>query len=161
MFKRFLLFFKNCLNCFKLIYPTFFLIPFQKTHEELKTIVGLLSRLKYELQTDKPLTTLEEGSDCTDDCEVWNNFITILPGERNSYFKACWLYAECYLYRKIYSFFKISRTLKTYDYFAKQKERGLEISFKPIEAVAMLHRKMNKTEQNFGKLFKVNLYLNY
>lgn len=39
---------------------------------DLKDIVGRLSKLKYELQTDKPLTAVE---DCRSDSKAWNIYL--------------------------------------------------------------------------------------
>lgn len=40
----------------------------------------------------------------------WNEFLSTLNDDNNSYFKTTWLYAECYMYRKLKSFFE-----ETYD----------------------------------------------
>ena len=129
----------------------------QQTHEELKTIVGSLSRLKYQLQTDKEMEVLRRNSN-SKDVEVWNSFLQALPSEKNTFFRSCWLYAECYMYRKIYSFFEQSKTLQTFDYFAKQKNYSLTSSFEIMESLAKSVRKMEHSDRTLIELLKVSLW---
>jgi damage-control phosphatase, subfamily III len=69
-------------------------------------VSGKLSKLKYELQTDK---MFEPITGDRKDVEHWNQFLEELEmNEEKSYFCAVWLHAECYLYRKIKSIFEES-----------------------------------------------------
>lgn len=80
----------------------------------------LIRKLPYWLATVKPL---HFTCDCNirkqflfcchlitteADKELWNDFITGLPQDERSYFKARWLYAECYMYRRLKSIFEHS-----------------------------------------------------
>lgn len=76
----------------------------QAAREEVKTVIGAISELKYELQTDKELKPLPEYSD---ELKKWNEFLLTLDS-KNSYFSAVWLYAECYLYRRLKLIFEES-----------------------------------------------------
>lgn len=79
------------------------MIIFQKCIDDLKEIIGNISKLKYELQTDKPFKPLE-GDDT--DQRAWNNFIESLDDDKRSYFSSVWLHAECYLYRRLKAIFE-------------------------------------------------------
>ncbi|XP_073846525.1 damage-control phosphatase ARMT1-like isoform X1 [Musca autumnalis] len=127
----------------------------EKTREEIKTIVGHISKLKYQLQTDKPF---ENFVGCEPDRELWNGFIDALPENARSFYQTAWLYGECYMYRKVFSFFENSETLKSYDYFFKQKAKGLE-----MDEVAAISKRLRSTEKNFetfSRLLKLNLWGN-
>lgn len=89
------------------------------------------------------------------DKDLWNNFIENLPSDQCSFFRSCWLYAECYMYRKVSSFFESTKTLKNYDYFAKQKQNGLKMDGVP--GVAKVVRHSQKDLKTFNNLIKVNI----
>lgn len=77
---------------------------FQEGVEAEKTAIGLLSKLRNELQTDKPVLPLTDGFP---DAAQWNKYLeqqqARLGSEENtSWFKAPWLYVECYMYRRIH-----------------------------------------------------------
>lgn len=67
-----------------------------------KRAISLLSKLRNELQTDKPVLELEDGMADTD---LWNQYLqkqqALLDKQEPSWFKSPWLYVECYMYRRI------------------------------------------------------------
>lgn len=68
-----------------------------------KGAISFLSKLRNELQTDKPILPL---SDSADDTEEWNRYMQrqqdlMEDGQPVSWFKSPWLYVECYMYRRI------------------------------------------------------------
>ena len=73
--------------------------------EDLKAINELLSGLRYEMMTDKPLRPIEDPE--APDCELWNQSIEeskwfhSSKHEDSSWFTAPWLLVECYLYRRM------------------------------------------------------------
>ncbi|XP_043646257.1 damage-control phosphatase ARMT1 [Drosophila teissieri] len=129
----------------------------QAAREELKIIIGLISRLKYELQTDKSFQnfTGEEP-----DQEVWNNFISSLPDGERSFYKASSLHAECYLHRKLHSFLENSVFLKSYDFFAKVKEQALTDSIDDVLALTKYTRRSENNVEVFDELLRINMWSN-
>lgn len=129
----------------------------------MKTIIGEISKLKYELQTDKQMLQLNgSGSDI----EAWNNFLqSIAPND--SYFQSVWLYAECYVYRRIKSIFSCTTTMKDYDYFEDSKHIAY---YQALPAISLLLKRLedfNSTKKTnkeikeaFFKLLKLNLWGN-
>ncbi|ESO11602.1 hypothetical protein HELRODRAFT_190024 [Helobdella robusta] len=122
--------------------------------EELKDFIGKISRLRSELQTDKPFTLLEE--DCPD-TEAWNQRIQIpnlvenpiectdpsplsvpltSPTPQASWFTSSWLLAECYCYRKIASISLTSNYLRNLDPFKGQKQLALIESLDAIVSLS-------------------------
>lgn len=68
-----------------------------------KQAISLLSKLRNEVQTDKPLLELMDG---LSDTESWNQYMQrqqrqLGDQELVSWFKSPWLYVECYMYRRI------------------------------------------------------------
>lgn len=140
-----------------------------KTHGEdgvkdSKSIVGQLSRLKNELQTNKPLSTLE------DDCEdviLWNRYLDLDRevqkldnGRCPSWFQSSWLYVECYFYRRIVSAISLSSLLKNLDPFQKQKENAFTESLPAISALALyLNRIISSTVTDLTKNHDIFLQL--
>ncbi|KAL1457622.1 hypothetical protein WDU94_007830 [Cyamophila willieti] len=89
--------------------------------EELKIVIGSISKLKSELQTNKPLTKIESGGE---GAEHYNHLIdekTKLNGEEPTWFYSEWLFAECYLYRRLRETFETTKHLQNYDMFEYQK----------------------------------------
>ncbi|GJQ84217.1 hypothetical protein Trydic_g2887 [Trypoxylus dichotomus] len=91
--------------------------------EELKSVIGELSKLKYELQTNKPLRKLTGNSW---DVQQYNKYLehqSVLI-EHPTFYNAIWLHSECYMYRWIHQAFKLTTTLKGLDPFESQKEQS-------------------------------------
>lgn len=68
--------------------------------EELKTVIGEISKLKYEMQTNKPLQKFNSE---IPDTQVYDWYIseqTTSDGEPK-YFTTIWLLVECYMYRRV------------------------------------------------------------
>lgn len=133
------------------------------SREELKACIGGISKLKYELQTDKPMTEIP-GSE--KDLFEWNRLLKEIE-PNNSYFSAVWLYAECYVYRKLKSIFSETQTLKDFDYFENSKKLEFKNSMTTIASVIKSVNEFNSTgpsqvevENFFRKLLKVNLWGN-
>lgn len=131
--------------------------------EELKSCIGEISRLKYELQTDKVMS--EIPGDESDQYE-WNKLLKDIE-PNNSYFSAVWLYAECYIYRRLKSIFAETQTLKDFDYFEKSKKNELNNSMGTIASVIKSVNEFNATDPDqeqvgefFRNLLKVNLWGN-
>lgn len=74
--------------------------------EELKTIIGYVSELRYQMQTDKSMVPIT----CGPDVQQWNAVFAVyrkeLQGAEPSWFAVSWLFAECFMYRKIADFIK-------------------------------------------------------
>lgn len=133
------------------------------SREELKQCIGEISKLKYQLQTDKPMT--EIVGDESDQYE-WNRLLKEIE-PNNSYFSSVWLYAECYVYRRLKSIFAETITLKDFDYFENSKSLELRNSMATIARVIKSVNEFNATNPNpgqvgdfFRKLLKVNLWGN-
>ncbi len=81
----------------------FLILLIQKGIEAEKQTIALLSKMRNELQTDKPILALTDG---LQDTESWNQYLLEhqrLQGDKESvsWFKSPWLYVECYMYRRI------------------------------------------------------------
>lgn len=134
------------------------------SREELKEIVGCLSQLKYELQTDKEFRLIDESSP---DHKMWNNHIREMA-DKNTYYSAIWLHAECYLYRRIRNIFEVQSILQNYDYFQKQKENAFTSQCVPMKMIAkhienhriLLKENREELEKYFVNLIKMNLWGN-
>lgn len=75
----------------------------QEGIEAEKQTISLLSKLRNELQTDKPILALTDGRQ---DAESWNQYLQRHQAQEVdqgfvSWFKSPWLYVECYMYRRI------------------------------------------------------------
>lgn len=74
----------------------------QESSEDLKFIISKLSKLRYEVQTNKAIVPLE--SDAAD-VDIWNAELaaqtTAGDGEPPKWYTGSWLYVECYMYRAL------------------------------------------------------------
>lgn len=79
-------------------------VRFQKGVEAEKRAISFLSKLRNELQTDKPMIPL---NDELPDTPIWNQYLEYQRNVSNgngqpSWFQSPWLYVECYMYRRIH-----------------------------------------------------------
>lgn len=133
------------------------------SRDDLKACIGGISKLKYELQTDKKMW--EIPGDDSDQYE-WNRLLQEIE-PNNSYFSAVWLYAECYVYRRLKSIFSETQTLKDFDYFENSKKLELKNSMVTITKIIKSVNEFNTSSPNqeqlgifFQKLLKINLWGN-
>ncbi|XP_017836075.1 damage-control phosphatase ARMT1 isoform X1 [Drosophila busckii] len=129
----------------------------QNARDELKIIIGMISRLKYELQTDKAFHQFKGDEP---DRELWNNFISQLPSEASTFYRACWMHAECYMYRKLHSFVENSIFLKQLDLFANVKQHALTSCQNDILALAKYTRRTENNLEMFSEILKISLWSN-
>ena len=74
---------------------------FQEVSSDLKSIAEMLSKLRYELMTNKPLIPFEVDAP---DQEIWNKALeeeAVREGKDPTWFDSPWLLVECYMYRRI------------------------------------------------------------
>ncbi|XP_055382714.1 damage-control phosphatase ARMT1-like [Condylostylus longicornis] len=128
----------------------------EEAREELKIVVGNISELKYQLQTDKELYPLETNEI---DKSTWNIFLSSLPENERTYFSTCWLWAECYLYRRLKTIFEATTTLKNFDYFKSSKQKALIGSKDSIVSLVKSTRQTLTLDSDIDKYFKKLLYL--
>lgn len=109
----------------------------EAAREELKRVIGYISQLKNELQTDKPFTAL---SSVGEDATIWNEHLKDSTKEHGvvpSYFQTDWMYAECYVYRRLREAFLITKSLQNIDPFHHNKAEALEESMKTVRRLAL------------------------
>lgn len=133
-----------------------------KAKDDLKVIISKLSKLKYEIQTNKPLLPIKSGAA---DALIYNEYIAEQDGSEGppSPFHSIWLLVETYMYRKIWEAFEKSTQLKDFDPFKFFKEEEYTNALPQIRDIAAfsyeaLNRKMN--EEDFSNLLRLNLWGN-
>ncbi|KAM4521855.1 damage-control phosphatase ARMT1 [Odontesthes bonariensis] len=136
-----------------------------------KQTISLLSKMRNELQTDKPVLELTDG---LQDVESWNQYLQRqqrLQGDQESvsWFKSPWLYVECYMYRRIQEALWLNPPISDFDVFNEGKTQSF---FESQQAVMTLctylediHKNMEKFSKNqlfeqFNKLLQVSLWGN-
>lgn len=71
-------------------------------------MIAKLSKLRYEMKTNKPLMQMEDDRP---DVQIWNNTIkeskSLVDQDKIASFTGAWLIVECYMYRKIYEAFAL------------------------------------------------------
>lgn len=77
---------------------------FQEAQEELKAVIGEISKLKYEIQTNKELQPVQNAAP---DTKFYNEYLAKLSDKEGhtTYFHTIWLVAECYMYRRLRDIF--------------------------------------------------------
>ena len=76
--------------------------------EDSKGVIAKLSKLRYEMKTNKPLMQMEDDRP---DVQIWNNTVkeskSLVDQDKIASFTGAWLIVECYMYRKIYEAFAL------------------------------------------------------
>ncbi|XP_063598157.1 damage-control phosphatase ARMT1-like [Penaeus indicus] len=102
----------------------------EAAQEGCKEVIGRLSQLKNEMQTNKPFRILQADPSASphDDSDEYNRELekfTIENEEQPKWFTAPWLYAECYMYARIHEAFYLCDPLRGFDPFLVQKQKAL------------------------------------
>lgn len=122
-----------------------------------KQTISLLSKLRNELQTDKPVLALTDG---LPDTESWNQYLNKqqrLQGDQESvsWFKSAWLYVECYMYRRIQEALLLNPPISDYDVFNEGKTQSF---FESQQAVMALCTYLSGVNKNIDELSKNQLF---
>ncbi|XP_062857533.1 damage-control phosphatase ARMT1 [Trichomycterus rosablanca] len=117
--------------------------------EAEKRAISFLSKLRNELQTDKPVLPL---TDTAEDTETWNQYMQrqqelMEESKPVSWFKSPWLYVECYMYRKIQEALWLSPPIGDFDVF---KEGKLKAFFESQRAIMSLCTHWRETLTSMG-----------
>lgn len=141
--------------------------------DSIKQAIELMSKLRYEIGTDKPFTEIEDGRA---DCSIWNAYrdqmsLTTDQGLRPpSWFQTSWLYAECYAYRRLWEAMGSATNpdYQSLDFFEIQKHESFTGSWPSILALILTLEKIHKSNpkdegsmsKNFLNLLKISLWGN-
>ncbi|CAG9763160.1 unnamed protein product [Ceutorhynchus assimilis] len=137
----------------------------ENSREDLKQVIGELSKFKYEVQTNKPLTKLV-GEET--DVRIYNDYIAKQASEEGetTHFNTIWLLAECYMYKRIKEMFTLTATLKDFDYFKSSKTEQYNQSIHLMDNLSQLvvdiidnHETCDR-KQAILKMLKLNLWGN-
>ncbi|XP_028295317.1 damage-control phosphatase ARMT1 [Gouania willdenowi] len=125
--------------------------------EAEKNAIGLLSKLRNELQTDKPVVELKDD---LKDSEAWNQYLQRqqkLQGDQEcvSWFSSPWLYVECYMYRRIHEALLLNPPISEYDVFNEGKTQSF---FDSQQAVMDLCTYLEGIRKNAKELFQNQLF---
>ncbi|XP_076264907.1 damage-control phosphatase ARMT1-like [Rhynchophorus ferrugineus] len=135
----------------------------EESSEDLKKIIGEISKLKYEIQTNKPLSKLKSNDV---DIHFYNEYIDKQASEdgHTTYFNTIWLLTECYMYRRIKNIFSEFNTMKDFDYFSYSKRDSYNKALPMITQMGRYLLKIendsNNVEDTFKALLKLNLWGN-
>lgn len=139
--------------------------PFgEEAEEEFKTVITEISKLKAEIQTNKPMRKLVGDAP---DISLYNKALAHQAVKISfpTYFNGNWLFVECYMYRRIMEAIEQTKSLKNLDPFQLQKEdsfyRSL-VMMAPIGSILQdaLAAADEDKEREFLKLLRINLWGN-
>ncbi|TNN68497.1 Protein-glutamate O-methyltransferase [Liparis tanakae] len=136
-----------------------------------KQTIGLLSKMRNELQTDKPVLEL---ADELQDTASWNQYLQRqqdLQGDQDSvsWFKSPWLYVECYMYRRVQEALWLNPPISDYDVFNEGKTQSFFESQQAMMTLCTYSEGVNKNIEelsrnqlleHFNKLLQVSLWGN-
>ncbi|KAM4675670.1 damage-control phosphatase ARMT1 [Discoglossus pictus] len=139
--------------------------------EAEKRALSFYSKLRNELQTDKPLLPLTDNQP---DAHFWNQYLqyqkTLQDDDSEpSWFTSPWLYVECYLYRRIQEGLVFSPPISEFDVFEEVKNESFFQSQTAIIALCTYLQELKKNMANltenqkleeFYKLLQVSLWGN-
>ncbi|KAM4865877.1 damage-control phosphatase ARMT1 isoform 1-T1 [Thomomys bottae] len=137
-----------------------------------KKAISLLSKLRNELQTDKPIIPLV---DKWADADIWNQYLEYQKGLLNesdrkpSWFQSPWLFVECYMYRRIHEAVIQSPPIDDFDVFKESKDQNFLESQQSVMVLCTHFQQLtsciedldeNKLKNEFFKLLQISLWGN-
>ncbi|XP_066467396.1 damage-control phosphatase ARMT1 [Tiliqua scincoides] len=121
----------------------------EKGIEAEKKAIAYLSKLRNELQTDKPLIALNDN---LFDTTLWNQHLEYhqsISNEPPSWFQSPWLYTECYMYRRIHEALVLNPPISDFDVFKEEKINGF---FESQQAIIVLSTYLQELLKNIADL---------
>ncbi|XP_032676122.1 damage-control phosphatase ARMT1-like [Odontomachus brunneus] len=140
--------------------------------DEIKYLIGFVSKLKNELVTNKTLKPLRlHDYTSNDEADEWNIYLEHridIEGEIPTWFNTIWLYCECYMYRVLAQEISLTVKLSRYDPFEDEKQANFIESISSISALGSYVRHVVSTymiddtekKETFRKLLNVCLWGN-
>ncbi|XP_053448398.1 damage-control phosphatase ARMT1 isoform X7 [Nycticebus coucang] len=140
--------------------------------EAEKKAISLLSKLRNELQTDKPIIPLVEKFVDTD---IWNQYLEYHQSllnesdEKPRWFYSPWLLVECYMYRRIHEAIIQSPPIDDFDVFKESKDQNFFESQESVLALCTYLQELvrtiedldeNQLKNEFFKLLQISLWGN-
>ncbi|KAI4472124.1 hypothetical protein MML48_1g01843 [Holotrichia oblita] len=135
----------------------------EDAREELKGVIGELSKLKYEIQTNKPFRKLI-GDNW--DVQQYNKYLEhqSVIIEHPNFYNSIWLHSECYMYRRMREAFELTNNLKDMDPFETQKVQSYNSAKILMEQLGNyllnILEKDGDKKTEFIQLLKLNLWGN-
>ncbi|KAM6186574.1 damage-control phosphatase ARMT1 [Rhynchocyon petersi] len=126
----------------------------EKGTEAEKKAISLLSKLRNELQTDKPIVPLVEKFFDTD---IWNQYLEYqqsLINEQDGkprWFYSPWLYVECYMYRRIHEALIQSPPIDYFDVFKESKEQNFFESQASVMTLCTYLQELMETDRELDE----------
>ncbi|XP_061284296.1 damage-control phosphatase ARMT1 isoform X2 [Bos javanicus] len=126
----------------------------EKGLEAEKKAISLLSKLRNELQTDKPIVPLVEKFVDTD---IWNQYLEYQQSLLNEsdgkprWFLSPWLFVECYMYRRIHEAIIQSPPIDDFDIFKELKDQNFFESQESIIALCTHLQELRKTIEDLDE----------
>ncbi|KAL3275547.1 hypothetical protein HHI36_020306 [Cryptolaemus montrouzieri] len=134
-----------------------------EAQEDIKAVIGKLSRLKYEIQTNKPLKNIRSNAA---DADIYNECIRERDGQEGppTPFHSVWLLGECYMYRKVVEAFEKTKYLKEFDPFQFRKQELFQSALPQIKETIAFLQKVSQSplasKDEFFSLLEINLWSN-
>ncbi len=133
----------------------------KEAEEEIKRAIGRMSKLRNELQTNKPLIELTSNAS---DVKLWNQFLNDYKNINKCdalWFGAQWLYVESYMYRRVREAFELTQYITSFDPYQESKEEALKTSLEAVEVLSSYLdslKSMNQfsVEDEFNKFVEVS-----
>lgn len=139
--------------------------------EAEKKAISLLSKLRNELQTDKPIIPLVDN--CVD-ADIWNQYLEYQRSLLNEsdgeprWFFSPWLFVECYMYRRIHEAIIQSPPIHDFDVFKEGKEENFFESQESIDALCLHLQQLrpardlseDRLKEEFLRLLQISLWGN-
>ncbi|XP_059032754.1 damage-control phosphatase ARMT1 [Mustela lutreola] len=144
----------------------------EKGTEAEKKAISLLSKLRNELQTDKPIIPFVEKFVDTD---IWNQYLEYQQSLLNEndgkprWFYSPWLFVECYMYRRIHEAIIQSPPIDDFDVFKESKDQNFFESRESIIALCTHLQEVvraiedldeNQLKDEFFRLLQISLWGN-
>ncbi|GAB0186868.1 coiled-coil domain-containing protein 170 [Grus japonensis] len=143
----------------------------EKGVEAEKRAISFLSKLRNELQTDKPVTPLEDE---LPDAALWNQYLDYQRNVSNgngepSWFQSPWLFVECYMYRRIHAALAQNPPIDNFDVFKEGKAQNFFESQEAVIALCTYFQELLKNikdldekqlQEELFKLLQVSLWGN-
>ncbi|XP_044278675.1 damage-control phosphatase ARMT1 isoform X1 [Varanus komodoensis] len=141
----------------------------EKGIEAEKKAIAYLSKLRNELQTDKPLIAMNDN---LPDITLWNQYLEYhqnLSNQPPSWFQSPWLYTECYMYRRIHEAIVLHPPIGDFDVFKEEKVHAFFNSQQAIIVLSTYLQELLKNikdlddkclKEEFFKLIQVSLWGN-